>query len=1021
MRNRRETDNDNEITQTVFGDLITFLMVLFLLLFLFSQNDKFEGFISNNLQNDNFNKVKQSYNETLSGEKIISKQITKIRKVEQNKQEKVKDLERLIKKLLEKLNKEKNKDKDKDKKLLEKSLKIEQRYQQEIKKIINEINKDIPTLASINNIQQMLKDHIQTAKQSMQNADKLNRQIQSTNISKLLTNTNHLNEIQNDIKTLQQALKNTSKDISDEKKDQVKDILKELQKTEIKLKEQESRDKKEQKKELEKIKEITNQYKNLNKEKPIKKLTKLQKELDKAITSNDIKSIKEMVLQIKKTVQTEDHSEKSLLKEMNKLNNERINNQIEIIENKKNLKFSRKKIQQKKQDLKKVLREIKKKELKKEIEEILKNPLNQKSENELKNKLKEIKKLNQAQQASENSKTEIAYLKKEQQLISKMQKLMNSVNININQPKTKELKLKSQKLHTSINKEKASQNEKLKVINKINKILKDENQIKSELTAQKLEDELNYLNSLIKKQESKKNSETNITYINDQKKLIADMKNLLMDMKTSINEDPQKKLKDTNSDLKEIKETPKQSLPSIISDIQKLENKKHKQRSKIQKDEALNALKDIKINLKGQTIHEDDKALKNIQKELDIFQLKLSKNHKIDNNELKDIIQKLKELAKDKNILMFKGKQKEKLIDILNKMASDQEKKKSLDELLQKLQNALNDYKKEAKIETIKEQVKKLNASDTEKLKDHLNEYESEKLNDKESYIINKIKTVLSKENKRDIDLKKKHIEQLLSKLQNQIQKTNIDPMLKQLNILLTENQSITDSEEVDVTKVLKSLQNDLNIPKDIKTKLKKHIQTSEIKNKVAKQIDALQKSPNAIASKEMSKLESLLNKLLKTIKDEPVSRPENLFSLPKILNLNEQNNDIYVINDDKYMKVVLSNAILFPSGKASINSNSKKLLLPITKILTDVKNEIIIAGHTDNVPINNEEFESNWELSFFRSYNVLKYILKNTKLNPTQLSCVGYGEFKPIKPNNSAKNRAKNRRIEIIIIKDPK
>ena len=77
----------------------------------------------------------------------------------------------------------------------------------------------------------------------------------------------------------------------------------------------------------------------------------------------------------------------------------------------------------------------------------------------------------------------------------------------------------------------------------------------------------------------------------------------------------------------------------------------------------------------------------------------------------------------------------------------------------------------------------------------------------------------------------------------------------------------------------------------------------------------------------------------------------------------------------------------------------------------------IIISGHTDNVPIHNAQFASNWELSVMRAVNFMKVLLENPNLDPRWFSAKGYGEFKPVAPNNTPEGRMKNRRVEILIL----
>src|SRR5699024_11307774 len=73
--------------------------------------------------------------------------------------------------------------------------------------------------------------------------------------------------------------------------------------------------------------------------------------------------------------------------------------------------------------------------------------------------------------------------------------------------------------------------------------------------------------------------------------------------------------------------------------------------------------------------------------------------------------------------------------------------------------------------------------------------------------------------------------------------------------------------------------------------------------------------------------------------------------------------------------------------------------------------------GHADDRPIHNSEFKSNWELSVIRSVNFMKLILENDNLDPAKFSSKGYGDNHPIVPNNTEKNMAKNRRVEVLIL----
>lgn len=106
-----------------------------------------------------------------------------------------------------------------------------------------------------------------------------------------------------------------------------------------------------------------------------------------------------------------------------------------------------------------------------------------------------------------------------------------------------------------------------------------------------------------------------------------------------------------------------------------------------------------------------------------------------------------------------------------------------------------------------------------------------------------------------------------------------------------------------------------------------------------------------------------------------------------------------------------------FPSGRASLKSGFEPILQRIAQILESSPGQIIVAGHTDNVPISTYQFRSNWELSSARAVTVVHALQKLSKLPADRFLIEGHGETKPLAENNSAENRAKNRRVEIMLL----
>jgi chemotaxis protein MotB len=123
------------------------------------------------------------------------------------------------------------------------------------------------------------------------------------------------------------------------------------------------------------------------------------------------------------------------------------------------------------------------------------------------------------------------------------------------------------------------------------------------------------------------------------------------------------------------------------------------------------------------------------------------------------------------------------------------------------------------------------------------------------------------------------------------------------------------------------------------------------------------------------------------------------------------------ILTDQGLMITILDNA-LFDSGSAQIKSESQSLAREIAQLLyTDPPRHVQISGHTDNVPINNAQFRSNWDLSAMRAINFMKILLDNPDLDPELISSIAYSEFRPVETNDTPEGRAKNRRVEVLIL----
>ena len=123
----------------------------------------------------------------------------------------------------------------------------------------------------------------------------------------------------------------------------------------------------------------------------------------------------------------------------------------------------------------------------------------------------------------------------------------------------------------------------------------------------------------------------------------------------------------------------------------------------------------------------------------------------------------------------------------------------------------------------------------------------------------------------------------------------------------------------------------------------------------------------------------------------------------------------------EKGVSLRISNDMLFKSGKAVLNPEIYPLLDIVADITKGWPNTVHVEGHTDDVPINTLKFPSNWELSASRAISVIRYFIDNKNISADKVSATGYGEHRPLVPNNNRENKAKNRRVEIYINYDAK
>src|SRR5690625_2858423 len=116
---------------------------------------------------------------------------------------------------------------------------------------------------------------------------------------------------------------------------------------------------------------------------------------------------------------------------------------------------------------------------------------------------------------------------------------------------------------------------------------------------------------------------------------------------------------------------------------------------------------------------------------------------------------------------------------------------------------------------------------------------------------------------------------------------------------------------------------------------------------------------------------------------------------------------------------LVFQDSILFDSGEADILDSGKPFLNKISKLIKSLPNTVRIEGHTDTKPMSSYRYPSNWELSGARSGSVVRFFISEHGIPEEQFLIAGYGETRPVASNDTAENRSKNRRVEVVILNE--
>lgn len=285
-------------------------------------------------------------------------------------------------------------------------------------------------------------------------------------------------------------------------------------------------------------------------------------------------------------------------------------------------------------------------------------------------------------------------------------------------------------------------------------------------------------------------------------------------------------------------------------------------------------------------------------------------------------------------------------------------------------------------------EVKKLNKKATEKATEHEKTaeelrktvYQFDKLKQENQALIDKQKTMASGSEAEN----KKLLSELLT-LQEELQEK--EDRLKLLEVELNKKKANLDllSESLEESKA------ELEASRARLEKLRKELEAREARVNELERIIA-QKDSATLALKEKVK------KALTSFEGKGIS-------------VEHKNGRVYVSMEAK---------LLFASGSTKVGAEGTKAIAQLAQALEETEDlTILVEGHTDDDPIRGGAIKDNWDLSVMRATSVVRLMLSNSKLNPIKLTAAGRGEFFPIGDNNVPAEKAKNRRIEVILTPD--
>jgi chemotaxis protein MotB len=141
---------------------------------------------------------------------------------------------------------------------------------------------------------------------------------------------------------------------------------------------------------------------------------------------------------------------------------------------------------------------------------------------------------------------------------------------------------------------------------------------------------------------------------------------------------------------------------------------------------------------------------------------------------------------------------------------------------------------------------------------------------------------------------------------------------------------------------------------------------------------------------------------------------------LDKTLTKEEKKEAITSLRHDSMgVRVTLAASTFFPIGSAKMRLPALQALDKVAAVLKQTDLKVLVEGHTDDLPVTGGQFETNWELAGSRASSVVRYLSKVHKIDTTRMAAISYADQRPVTPNTDEESRAKNRRIELLIVTD--